>query len=38
MFFGARGPLTCAALNLPEGTPLGDPGLLMPLLTLYSPL
>jgi len=30
--FGVRGPLTRNALGLPDDTPLGDPGLLLPLL------
>lgn len=34
-FFGARGPLTRDVLGLPVDTPLGDPGLLMPLI--YTP-
>lgn len=29
--FGVRGPLSRAALGLPDDTPLGDPGLLLPL-------
>lgn len=33
--FGVRGPLSRAALALQEGTPLGDPALLLPLL--YKP-
>jgi hypothetical protein len=32
LFFGVRGPLTRDALGLPADTPLGDPGLLVPLL------
>ena len=31
-FFGVRGPKTRRVLNLPAHTPLGDPGLLMPLI------
>ncbi|MHC3127034.1 hypothetical protein OB03_06865 [Brevundimonas sp. GN22] len=34
-FWGVRGPLTRRALGLPEDTPLGDPGFLIPLL--YTP-
>lgn len=34
-FLGVRGPLTCNVLQLPEDTPIGDPGLLLPLI--YSP-
>lgn len=30
--FGARGPLTRKALDLPHDTPLGDPALLTPIL------
>lgn len=37
-FFGARGPLTRDLLNLPENTPLGDPGLLAPLFHTPSKL
>lgn len=32
IFCGVRGPLTRAALKLPETTVMGDPGLLLPLL------
>jgi hypothetical protein len=32
LFFGVRGPLTRDALGLPADTPIGDPGLLVPLL------
>lgn len=35
LFFGVRGPLTRDLLHLPINTPIGDPGLLLPLL--YSP-
>lgn len=34
-FWGVRGPLTRKALELPDDTPLGDPGFLVPLL--YAP-
>jgi hypothetical protein len=34
-FMGVRGPLTREALGLPKDTPMGDPGLLMPLI--YQP-
>jgi Polysaccharide pyruvyl transferase len=34
-FLGVRGPLTREVLGLKESTPIGDPGLLMPLL--YTP-
>lgn len=34
-FHGVRGPLTRRVLGLPPDTPLGDPGLLLPLL--YTP-
>lgn len=34
-FWGVRGPLTRRALGLPENTPLGDPGFLIPLI--YTP-
>jgi hypothetical protein len=37
LLFGARGPLTRTALNLPEDTALGDPGLLVPLLHAARP-
>ena len=37
LFFGVRGPLTRDALGLPDGTPLGDPGLLAPLFHQPSP-
>lgn len=36
-FHGVRGPLTRDALNLPQNTPLGDPGLLLPLLHTPRP-
>lgn len=32
---GTRGPLSAHALGLPTGTPIGDPGLLLPLI--YTP-
>ncbi|WP_337271401.1 polysaccharide pyruvyl transferase family protein [Oryzifoliimicrobium ureilyticus] len=32
LFFGVRGPLTRKVLGLSEETPLGDPGLLLPIL------
>ena len=35
VFCGARGPLTRDALKLPRSMPIGDPGLLLPLL--YQP-
>lgn len=37
LFLGVRGPLTRDALGLPASTPLGDPGLLLPLIHTPSP-
>lgn len=36
-FHGVRGPLTRTVLGLPADTPLGDPGLLLPLLHVPRP-
>lgn len=36
-FFGVRGPLTRDLLQLPETTPLGDPGFLVPAIYLPKP-
>ena len=37
-FWGVRGPLTRRALALPEDTPLGDPGFLVPLVHTARPM
>lgn len=38
MIFGVRGPISRAALRLPEDTPMGDPGLLAPLVHAPRPI